>query len=406
MKIGGGRRLSVGGRIFIRRTTLRILVLGTGWQGRAALHDLAQSSAVSQIIAADADLDALQRWLARLKSDKIQAVQIDARDENQVAPLMRQVDLVIVLLPTTFHVAMARLAVANGIHLVNSSYAPPEFEEIGRQAQERGLAILPEFGLDPGIDLVLAGQVIRQLDEIHQFYSYGAGFPEPRAANNPLRYKITWTFNGVLKAYRREARVIRDGKIVEIPGREIFALANIHNVETEWGTLEAYPNGDVVTYLKALGIISTVREAGRFAMRYAGHCAFWYTMAQLGFLEETPQIGGVSPREFVRILLEPQLQFADDERDIALIRLDVRGVRDGHKRRVVYQVVDQRDLQTGLMAMNRTVGYTCSIGAQMILRGDIPKRGLLSPLRDIPVQIFLNELQKRGITVQQNETEE
>lgn len=385
---------------------MRILVLGTGLQGRATLHDLARSPVVTQVIAADADIRTLQNWLVSLNSNKIRAVQVDARDEHQVAALMRQVDLVIVLLPTTFHVSIARLAVANGIHLVNSSYAPREFQEIGQQAQARGVAILPEFGLDPGIDLVLAGQAVRQFDEIHQFYSYGAGFPEPSAANNPLRYKITWTFDGVLKAYRRDARVIRAGQVVEVSGREIFAPTNIHHVETEWGTLEAYPNGDVVPYLQALGIIATVREAGRFAMRYAGHCAFWYTLAQLGFLEDAPKIDGVSPREFVRTLLEPQLQFAENERDIALIRLDVRGLRNGRKHRLVYQVVDYRDLQTGLMAMNRTVGYTCSIGAQMILRGDIQKRGLLSPLRDVPVQIFLNELRQRGITVQQEETEE
>ncbi len=386
---------------------MKILVLGTGLQGRAALHDLARSRDVARVIAADADLDALTRYLARLQSDKIDAVKLDARDENQVARLMRQVDAVIVLLPTAFHVAMARLAVAHGIHLVNSSYAPPEFRDIGRAAEARGLTLLPEFGLDPGIDLVLAGQAVKQLDEAHQFYSYGAGFPEPQAATGPLRYKITWTFDGVLKAYRRDARVIRDGKIVDVPGREIFAPANIHIVETkEWGALEAYPNGDVVPYLNAMGIASTIRDAGRFAMRYPGHCAFWYTLAQLGFLDDAPPIAGVAPREFVRALLEPQLQFADDERDVALIRLDVRGVKDGRKLHLVYEVIDQRDLETGLMAMNRTVGYTTSIGAQMILRGDIRKRGLLSPLGDVPADLFFDELRQRGISVQQYQYEE
>ena len=53
--------------------------------------------------------------------------------------------------------------------------------------------------------------------------------------------------------------------------------------------------------------------------------------------------------------------------------------------------------------MNRTVGYTASIGAQMILRGDIRKRGLLSPLTDIPTDIFFEELRQRGITVQRAE---
>ena len=386
---------------------LKILVLGTGQQGRAALHDLAHSRAVTRVIAADADLETLRRYVEHLNSDKIEAVQLDARDEDLVARLMQQVDAVIVLLPTSFHVAMARLAVANRIHLVNSSYAPPEFRDIGREAERHRLAILPEFGMDPGIDLVLAGQVVKQLDAVHQFYSYGAGFPEPAAATGPLRYKITWTFEGVLKAYRRDARAIREGRIVDVPGREIFAPTNIHIVETkEWGAMEAYLNGDVIPYLNAMGIASTVREAGRFAMRFPGHCAFWYRLAQLGFLDDSQTVAGIAPRVFLRALLEPQLQFADDERDVALIRLDVRGVKNGHKRHRVYEVIDLRDLSTGLMAMNRTVGFTTSIGAQMILRGDIQKRGLLSPLTDVPADLFFDELRQRGITVQRYEYEE
>ena len=398
---------------------MRILVLGAGLQGRAALHDLAQSEGVSHVIAADADLSGVSRFVDSLKAgrEKIELIQLDAHDRAQVSSLMQAADAVIVLLPVAFHAAIARLAVENGIHLINSSYPPPEFQEIGRAAEARNLTILPEFGLDPGIDLVLAGKAIRDFDEsdpshsgrirIHQFYSYGAGFPEPQAATGPLRYKITWTLDGVLKSYHRDARVIRDGKVVDIPGREIFAPSNTHTVEMqEWGSFEAYPNGDILHYLEMMGIAKTVREAGRFAMRYPGHCAFWYTLAQLGFLEDKPISAGgasIAPREFVRALLEPQLQFADRERDVALIRVDVRGVKNGRKIRRVHQVIDRRDLSTGLMAMNRTVGYTASIGAQMILRGDIQKRGLLSPLTDVDADLFFKELAKRGITVQQFE---
>jgi saccharopine dehydrogenase-like NADP-dependent oxidoreductase len=66
-------------------------------------------------------------------------------------------------------------------------------------------------------------------------------------------------------------------------------------------------------------------------------------------------------------------------------------------------VIDLRDLASGLLAMNRTVGYTASIGAQMILRGDIEKRGLLSPLTDIPTDVFFTELRQRGIVVRRDE---
>jgi lysine 6-dehydrogenase len=53
--------------------------------------------------------------------------------------------------------------------------------------------------------------------------------------------------------------------------------------------------------------------------------------------------------------------------------------------------------------MTRMVGFTTSIGAQMVLRGDISRRGLLSPLSDVPFQPFLKELEKRGISVDRRE---
>jgi len=53
--------------------------------------------------------------------------------------------------------------------------------------------------------------------------------------------------------------------------------------------------------------------------------------------------------------------------------------------------------------MQRTVGFTASIGAQMILRGDIQERGLLSPITDVPADVFFEELRQRGITIARQE---
>ena len=154
---------------------------------------------------------------------------------------------------------------------------------------------------------------MRELDEVQEYFSYGTGFPEPEAADNVLRYKISWTFTGVLKAYCRDARVIRDGQVVSIPGREEFAPQNIHVIDLEgYGPMEAYPNGDTVGFLERMGIAGSVTNAGRFATRWPGHSAFWYKLAQLGFLDDKPvQVGGaaVAPRDFLAALLEPQLQY-------------------------------------------------------------------------------------------------
>jgi len=388
---------------------MRILVLGIGRQGHAALYDLARSPTVSHVIAADSNIAELTRYARQLNTDKIEPIALDVHDRDALTKVMRRVEAVINLLPVFLQPWVTRLAIDNGIHAVDTSYASPEIYSLGEQAAAHSLAILSEFGFDPGIDLVLAGQAARELDEVHEYHSYGTGFPDPEAAKtNPLQYKISWSIPGLLKAYMRDGRIVRDGKIVEIPGREMFAPSNIHTVElTGWGPQEAYVNGDAVHFTDKMGITATIRNAGRYATRWPGHCAFWYTITQLGLLDETPITVGdtqVVPRDIVRTLLEqPQFRYADHERDVAVIRVDMRGLKKGKKRRIVYEMSDLRDLTTGLMGMNRTVGYTASIGAQMILRGDIAKRGLLSPLTDVPFDLFLQELEARGIKVQRYE---
>jgi len=59
-----------------------------------------------------------------------------------------------------------------------------------------------------------------------------------------------------------------------------------------------------------------------------------------------------------------------------------------------------RDLDTGLFAMNRTVGYTASIAAQMILKGQITSAGVVSPTRDVPARDLLRELKARGMKLE------
>lgn len=373
-------------------------------QGKAAVHDLVHSPEVTQVIAADARLDELHAFVAGLKTDKVKPVAINATNLEQVAGLMQQVDAVITLLLPSLTKPLCAVAVANGCHWVDASYAHPEYRALDEKAAEKGLAILPEMGLDPGIDLVMAAAAMGELDEVHELYSYGSGIPEAKAADNPLRYKISWTFAGVLRAYNRPARLIQNGRAVDIPAREIFAPQNMHMVQVDGvGEVEAYPNGDALKYVKQLGLEGQVVSAGRYTMRWPGHTALWKTLSDLGLLGEEPiQVGDVQvvPQRFLHDLLLPQLQYGEGERDLAIVRVDARGVKDGRPKQVIYELVDRRDLETGLLAMQRTVGFTASIGAQMLLRGDIQKRGLLSPLKDVPVNRFFEALRNRGIIVE------
>jgi lysine 6-dehydrogenase len=383
---------------------VKSLVLGCGMQGRAAVFDLARSPAVSAVTCADVAVDDVRAYLARLNSPKTAAVGVDVNDPAALRGLLGGgFDVVVDMLPSRFVPVVAEAAIAAGVHLVNTCY-DNTIRHLAERAAAAGVAILPEMGLDPGIDLVLAAEAARRFERVRRLDSFGSGIPEAGADDNPLRYKISWTWEGVLNAYARPARLLREGRVIDVPSGEVFAPEHVELIDVPpFGLLESYPNGDAVAFAGKLGIAETVRTTGRYTLRWPGHCQIWRMFAQLGFLDESPieALGGITPRQFMRRHLEPRLQYRAEERDAVILRVEAEG-EGGRTPGVRFDLVDYKDRASGLSAMNRTVGFTASIAAQMIASGAIAGRGLLSPIRDVPYRPFVGALGERGIGIREN----
>ncbi|MFX1284663.1 MAG: saccharopine dehydrogenase family protein [Promethearchaeota archaeon] len=389
---------------------MKVLLLGVGLQGKVALHDLVNSDSISEIIAADKEINTLKQLVKHNQYSKVRCEFLDANNQDHINQLMSlKPDIVIDLLPIPFLERIAISAVKFGLNLINTLSVTPQIRALEGEAKRKGITVLPEFGLDPGIDLVLLGQAIKGLEDIEVINSYGAGIPTLEAANNPLKYKVTWSFEGVLHTYFRKSRIIRNGEIVTIKENEIFNSENIHEINIEdIGTLEAFPNGDALQYLQSIGIeekskkFKSIKQMGRYTMRWPGHCSFWKKVVDLHLLDnEQIEIDGtkINRRTFLAKILAPHLQLEANERDLAILHIEVVGKKQGKKTRIIYQLVDKRDLKTGFTAMSRTVGYTVSIGAQMVGNGQITKKGILSPVNDVQFDIFERELNKRGIII-------
>jgi lysine 6-dehydrogenase len=395
---------------------MKVIVLGMGLQGKAAIHDLEASSLITEIFAADLfptnkHLEEAEGYLKQRSYVKSKILRLDVVHEKDLAGQFTRlgVNVVVCMLPISLALTTARAAVDAGIPFVSSNYtyALAELDEL---AKEKKVTILPEMGLDPGIDLVLGRLAKEQLDVVHGMNSYGGGIPALECADDsPIKYKISWVFDRVLDVYVREGRLIKNGTLKVVPGHDILRDENIHEIEfADIGMVEAYPNGDSERYVDIFGLGEELQTMARYALRWPGHSKFWRTMVDLGLLEETPvQIDGVdiSPRAFLAKCLTPQLQFADNQRDVALLRVEAWGIKEGRKVKIIYDLVDYRDLETGLFAMNRTVGFTTSIGALMILSGQITKPGVLSPVRHVPPADFIREVQKRGIKISHKRVE-
>lgn len=383
-----------------------VLVIGAGIQGRAAIQDLERSPEVDRVIAADLDRHAVERYLGAIGAKKTEAAEVDVRDAAQLRRLMASdVGVAIALVPVRFETAVAAVAIETGTNLVTTNFAT-SVESLDGEARARGVTIVPEAGFDPGIDLVIVARAVSEFDRVETLNSYGSGIPAPECRDaNVLNYKISWSWEGVLAAYWRSARVIANGTELVAAREEIFRPAWRHDVTVEGvGPLEAFVNGDAVVVAERAGIRGTVQTAGRYTLRWPGHCNFWEKVAALGLLDDTPGAdGGLSPREFLRRHLEPQLQYGPTERDMIILRVDVVGTRNLRRRARRYELIDYRDLRTGTLAMSRAVGYPASVVAQMVLSGRLRRPGVASPLRDIPPGPFFEALAQRGIRIVEQE---
>ena len=385
---------------------MKVLVLGgCGIQGKAALFDLSKRDWVSTIVVADLCPDRI-RSLTYVDQSKIRLEKIDLNDQEALVLLMNQgFDVVLDFLPPHFVRPVTEAAIRAGVNLVNTNYSY-EIHSLQDKVVDKGLVIMPECGLDPGIDLVLYGYGLRQFDEVHVLNSYCGGIPEKKACTNPLGYKISWNWDAVLRSQKRNSVLIRDGKFIEISGKDQHDNPFIHEIDFPGlGKLEAIPNGNAAHFVELLELSNTIKETGRYSLRWPGWSAFWRPLKKLGCFSET-QVDGlpcaISPHEFFVKWLEPQLQYENKEKDLAVIQNVFIGIKDGKKKKLIINVLIERDLTTGLMGMSLGVSYPACIVAEMIAKGEINKKGILSPVRDIPVDLFLKELKSRGIRIEES----
>jgi saccharopine dehydrogenase-like NADP-dependent oxidoreductase len=379
---------------------MKIAVLGgLGLQGRAAIADLV-ASGVEEVVCVDMAPDGAARLGGLTDLARVRFVVPEGAIGPALASVLADVDAVIDLLPQPLMRAAVQAAISTRTPLVTTNYGKA-IADLAPAAEQAGVPIMTECGLDPGIDLVLYTRAAKQFSSITAIDSYCGGIPEPKAMAKPLCYKVSWNFDMVLVSQNRDSVMIEDGKRVAVPAARQHDSHFIHEIEVAGlGRLEAFPNGDALHYVEMLAAAKGLRRSGRYTLRWPGWSAFWAPLKELGFLSEDKVSGTtVSPREFLGRLLGPQLQYGPGEKDLCVMRNVFSGLEGGRGKTVTSDLIIERDLASGLFGMSLGVGYPASIVAQMLARGDITTPGLLNPLLHVPDEPFFDELAKRGIKV-------
>jgi len=392
---------------------MRVLVLGVGKQGSFLVRDLIESDEVSEVVAGDVDIERLKQHVDKLESEKVRAEQIDVTDHAKLVDLMRRgFDVVANALLWKYSVDVAKAAIEVGVNYVDLGPSPNVFQ-LDEAAKAAEVTVMPSCGLDPGIDSVLEGYGAKKLNKVERIHMWCGGIPQKNtpAYNSPLRYKISWWWEGAISTYCGAAKILRDGEIIEVEKLSGPGNPEVVTFPEPVGECEAFYVAAPLLLVEHLGL-EDVEEAWSKTVRWPGHCDIWRKLIGLGLTRTDLRLEmkgyEVTPRDFLVELGEKTLQYEKGEGDLVVQRVNVIGEKNGERTLYAYEFMDFYDEENDTTAMARTTAYPCSIVAQMIARGDIKERGVVHAGKigwNIQLaEAFFSELAKRGIHIKETVT--
>jgi lysine 6-dehydrogenase len=377
---------------------MRMLVLGAGLQGSACAYDLLQNPDVKEVRLADLHTGHLEHFLAPYSGGRLIFTPVDVRDKEAVLALMRQSDAAMSAIPYYFNYDLATLAVEAGVHfsdLGGNTEIVFKQKTLDPAAKKKGITIIPDCGLAPGMVNILAEHAIRQLDTVESVRIFVGGLPQH--PEPPLNYQIVYSLEGVLDYYTTLSWVLRGGKRTQVT-----ALSEIEPVRFDGsvGELEGFHTAGGLSTMafRYEGKIPTMEYK---TLRYPGHAKIMEAIRELGLLELEPvNVKGmkVVPRDLVVAAMGPRLT-KPDAYDLVALRVFAEGTKKGKPKKIGWELVDYYDKKNGISAMERSTGYSLSITGQMQARGEIGKAGVFTPDEAIPAEKYIAELGKRGVMI-------
>jgi saccharopine dehydrogenase-like NADP-dependent oxidoreductase len=431
-----------------------ILVLGAGRSSSTLIKYLLDHSGSGwKVRVGDINVE-----LARSRTAGHPASEAFRFDVLDVAQRLREIlpaDIVISLLPARMHHLVAETCVETGTDLVTASYLSPAIKELDGAARDKGVVLMNECGVDPGIDHMSAMQMIERIrregGELLAFESSTGGLVAPGFENNPWQYKFTWNPRNVVLAGSEGARFLHNGKFKYIPYHKVFRRTEIIQIP-ELGAFEVYGNRDSLTYRETYGL-HNLQTMFRGTIRRPGFCEAWDIFVQLGATDdsyvmedtenmtcrefinsfmayetrvpveeklarylgfsmdsemmerlrwlgvfENKKIGvpGLSPARVLQKILEDKWGLDQGDRDMILMQHQFDFMLDGkHRKRYSTMVyIGQDTIHT---AMSATVGLPLAMIARRILKGTYREKGVRLPIDPSIYKPVLEELGSYGI---------
>tara|TARA_Y100000766_G_scaffold285210_1_gene307079 strand:- start:2877 stop:4205 length:1329 start_codon:yes stop_codon:yes gene_type:complete len=413
----------------------RILVVGAGLSATSLIDYLLENSYKNnwQVTVVDYDYKlALQKVNEHPNGI---ALEFDVFDVEQRNDAIRDADIVVSMLPANLHLLLAEDCVIQGVNMITASYISKEIKALNEKAEEKGVLLLNEMGLDPGLDHLSAKKIIDEIQskggEITLFKSFCGGLVAPEYDDNPWNYKFTWNPRNVVLAGKETAQFIRNNQPKFIAYNKLFKRTELIEVLDE-GHFEGYANRDSLSYREIYGL-ENIPTMFRGTLRRPGFSEAWDVFVRMGMTDDSFKISNLSEmtwRDFTNSFLvydkhksvEDKLQDYLSVDDaimekiawLGMFEQNKIGLEEGSPAQVLQHLLEQKwalqsedkdmivmqhlfdyklnntsyHLKSSLVlmgkdqvhtAMSMTVGLPLAIAAELILNGDISLTGVRIP---------------------------
>jgi saccharopine dehydrogenase-like NADP-dependent oxidoreductase len=437
----------------------KILIIGAGRSSANLIKYLLEHAAQFDwhIRVGDMDVAFAQGKIGH--SSHATAFKLDASNDEQRRQEIENSDLVISMLPAAMHMKVALDCIDLSKNVITPSYIPDEMWQLHERARQKGIVILNEMGVDPGIDHMSAMKIIDRLKaegaKLESFESFTGGLIAPKSDNNPWHYKITWNpRNVVLAGYGGTARFKENGSVKFIPYHKLFERLTHVDMGAD-GVFTGYGNRDSLKYLKLYNL-DDIPTLYRGTLRGADYCEAWNVLVQLGLTDDSFELtfpagmtwnslttsflpsseGTVQQR--LSSYLSPSAKTMEMLEWLGIFDHKPLDIEKGSPAQVLQRLVEERwkleendtdmivmwhrfrytlnessfELQSKLIAygddpvhtaMSKTVGLPIAIAAKHILQGNWNLSGVLLPTHSDIYKPVLEELETLGILFSESE---
>ena len=345
---------------------MKIAILGAGMVGSAIAIDLSKKFDVTSFDINENNFVALQQY------PSITCKKADLSLYSGYTGLLADFDLVVSAVPGFMGYKTLEAIIEAEKDVVDISFFPENALDLDEVARQKNVTAIVDCGVAPGMSNLILGYHNAQM-QIDSFDCMVGGLPKKRVT--PFEYKAPFSPIDVIEEYTRPARYVENGHIVTKPAMSDTELIDFENV----GTLESFNTDGLRSILFTMSHIPDMKEK---TLRYPGHIDLMKALLKAGFFSQEEIIfkdKKIKPIDFTSALLFNKWKLLPEEEEFTLMKIIIKGKKDGKPLEVSYLLYDEYDAVTKTSSMSRTTGYTCTAAINLLANKLFTEKGVFPP---------------------------